>query len=117
MIDLNDLFTNAPAVTLLEPRGDTPYFLKSIRLLVLDGDQARELTVTADLMTSRETFEDEGCLALSLVDVEAPGFSRETGEFIDDGYSLCFGKDGPRAEWIVTPGGEEIDLRGDGLFG
>lgn len=117
MINLADLFTNAPAVTLSEPRGTTPYFTRSIRLLLNDGGVVRELTVAADLMTSRETYEDEACLALSVVDVEVPTASRDTGAWVDDGQSLVFDEIEPRVEWRVTPSGEEVDLRGDGLFG
>lgn len=117
MIDLNELFTDGPTVTLSEPRGETPYFLKTLRLLINDSGLMRELTVTADLMTSRETFEDEACLALSVVDVEVPTASRDTGAWVDDGESLVFDEVEPRVEWCVTPNGEEVDLRGDGLFG
>jgi hypothetical protein len=117
MINLNDLFHGGPTVTLLEPRGDTPYFLRTIRLLLNDGGLMRELTITADLMTSRETYEDEGCLALSVVDVEAPPFSHDTGEWVDDGQSMVTHWIEPKPEWCVTPGGEHVDLRGDGLFG
>lgn len=118
MINLNELFASGPIATLIEPSsGPTPYFVTRIRLLLNDGGTLRELTVTADLMTDRETFEEVGCLALSVMDVSEPWRQPDApGEWVDDGYSLKFSKDEPRVEWIVTPDGQEIDLRGDGLF-
>lgn len=117
MIDLNELFANAPTVTLIEPSGSTPYFITRIRLILNDGGVLRELTVTADLMTDRETFEDVGCLALSVMDVSEPWRQPgEAGEWVDDGQSSVWDEAEPRVEWCVTPSGEEIDLRGDGLF-
>lgn len=117
MIDLSDLFTNAPTVTLMEPCGDTPYFVTRIRLLLNDAGMLRELTVTADLMTDRDTFEDVGCLALSVMDVSEPWRQPEVaGEWVDDGQSSVWDEADLPPSWCVTPGGEEIDLRGDGLF-
>lgn len=118
MIDLNELFSHSPVATLIEPRGDTPYFVTRVRLLLNDGGVLRELTVTADLMTDRETFEDVGCLALSVMDVDEPWRQPGVaGEWVDDGESSVWDEADLPASWCVTPGGEEIDLRGDGLFG
>ena len=109
MTNLSDLFTNSPTVELIEPSGPTPYFLRTLRLLIRDGDRLTELTIEADVITGRESLEPEGILALSVMDVnEGMELSRETGKWVDDGWSVVSGEVDLPATWYVTWRGEEV---------
>lgn len=116
MINLNKLFANGPQVTLLEPRDYTGPYVPQLRLLLTDRETGymQVLTIEADAFIEPRVAP---MLAISVEDVDEPEFSDETGEWVDDSQSSVFDEIEPRVEWCVTPGGEEIDLRGDGLFG
>ena len=112
---LSKVVTGSQTVELIEPRDSDSRYLRSLRLLLRDTATGAltELTIEPDALA----LPDEVTLVLSVMDIDEPHVTAEHGEFVDDGQSVVVEEVEPRVEWMVTPRGEEVDLRGDGLFG
>lgn len=112
---LSDIITGTQTVELIEPRAaDSRYLHGPLRFLLVDADGASELTIYPDALA----MPDEAILIWGVVPLELPVFSRETGEWVDDGLNVVSDETEPDFGWCVAIDGTETDTRAvsGGLF-
>lgn len=108
MLKLSDIITDTQTVELIEPRDATSRYLRGLmRWLLVDADGATELTISPDSLV----LPDEAIIVWSATQLEPPPFSRDHGEFIDDGQSPVVDEVEPDFGWRVAMDGTETDTR------
>lgn len=108
MLKLNEVITGTQTVELIEPRDSTATYIPRLRLLLVDHDGPRELSITADsFLEPREG----SMLIIEAHDVRPPEFSDEHGEWVDDGQSPVVDEVEPEFDYRVAIDGTETDTR------
>jgi hypothetical protein len=110
MVNLSDIITGTQTVELIEPRDHTGVYLSHLRLLLTDRDTGhmQVLAIEADAFIEPRVAP---MLAISVEDVDEPGFSNETGEWVDDGQSPVVNEAEPDFGYRVAIDGTETDTR------